>query len=39
MEFTKLAGSSLFFREKLAWMKTVLGDYTDATGDFTQEAE
>lgn len=31
MEFTKLAGDSLFFREKLTWMKSILGDFTDAT--------
>lgn len=31
MEFTKLAGDSFFFREKLAWMKEILADFTDAT--------
>jgi len=36
MEFTKLAGDSLFFREKLAWMKQLLADYTDATATDNQ---
>lgn len=31
IEFNKLAGSSVYFREQLAWMKAALNDYTDAT--------
>lgn len=31
MEFSRMAGDSMVFREQLNWMKTSLSDYSDAT--------
>jgi len=33
MEFQRLAGSTVFFREQLKWMKESLAEYCDAVAE------